>query len=138
MEKKAKRCEYCGAKFEPYKSDQRYCSQWCSRNAQRRLMRDREREKRARLKAEQVLPPAKPRPQKEKTLCLNYRKPKSPSSTKYDGKTLGQWVQEAMNCNLDYGTYRGLIKAGKTYEELLGQAPFRKVPVHQHTPHRER
>lgn len=62
---------------------------------------------------------------------------RKPVEKKYSGKTLSEWVREATACNLDYGTYRALIERGKTYEELLAQAPLRQIQVHQHTPHKE-
>lgn len=36
----------------------------------------------------------------------------------YPEKTLGDWLKEAQACGLDYGTYRGLLMQGKTFEEL--------------------
>lgn len=33
-------------------------------------------------------------------------------------KTLSDWAREARACGLDYGTYRGLIECGRTFEEL--------------------
>lgn len=36
-------------------------------------------------------------------------------------KTLDQWAREADECNLDYGTYRGLIEQGHSFDELKAQ-----------------
>lgn len=47
-------------------------------------------------------------------------------------RTLDDWVREANECNLDYGTYRALIKIGRTYEELKETADRRRFPTHSH------
>lgn len=44
---------------------------------------------------------------------------------------LSELAAAAAECNLDYGTYRALLKAGKTHEELKAQAPNRQVGAHQ-------
>lgn len=48
------------------------------------------------------------------------------------GKTLEDWQREANECNLDYGTYRGLIALGKTHEEIKAQYADRPTPTHAH------
>ena len=45
-------------------------------------------------------------------------------------KTLDDWAREARECNLDYGTYRALIAAGKTFEQL--KACRRSSQTHSH------
>lgn len=51
------------------------------------------------------------------TCRTNYQwKQKHPSPEPV--KSLGAWNAEAKACGLDYGTYRGLIECGKTFEEL--------------------
>lgn len=49
---------------------------------------------------------------------------------KATGKTLDDWAREADECNLDYGTYRALIAAGKTFEQL--KAERRSPQTHSH------
>lgn len=34
------------------------------------------------------------------------------------GKPLDEWIREASECGLDYGTYRQLRESGKSYDEL--------------------
>lgn len=152
-----KKCAYCGSEFAAEKSTRQYCSRECARKANREKQRAKYLDKVAkRIEQELIEPPEwelplpvcrncgkefKPDNSKQiycsRKCYREYRWPKkNPSTKKFDGKTLGQWIQEAMNCNLDYGTYRGLIAAGKTYEELKAQAPQRQIRVHQHTPHR--
>lgn len=46
------------------------------------------------------------------------------------GKTLDDWAREADDCNLDYGTYRALIAAGRTFEQL--KAEQRSPQFHSH------
>lgn len=37
-------------------------------------------------------------------------------------KSLAEWVREARECNLDYGTYRGLVEqCGMTFAEIKAQ-----------------
>lgn len=47
-------------------------------------------------------------------------------------KTFDDWIREAEDCHLDYGTYRSLIKMGKTYEELKAVAHLRPIALHAH------
>lgn len=47
-------------------------------------------------------------------------------------KTLDDWTREAFECNLDYGTYRALIAAGRTFAELKAQADARHPQTHSH------
>ena len=48
-------------------------------------------------------------------------------------KTIEDWTREARECNLDYGTYRGLIEqCGRTYEELKATADNRAAKYHAH------
>ena len=49
-------------------------------------------------------------------------------------KTLEQWSREALECNLDYGNYRALIAAGKTYEDLKATAATRQPVGHARAP----
>lgn len=53
-------------------------------------------------------------------------KPEPPKARKLD-----DWIREAAECNLDYGTYRAMIERGKTFDELKAQAPTH-VGVHAH------
>lgn len=48
---------------------------------------------------------------------VNYRWKQKHGKTTPE-KTLSDWANEAKACELDYGTYRGLIASGKTFEEL--------------------
>ena len=48
-------------------------------------------------------------------------------------KTLDDWAREAAECNLDYGTYRALIAAGKTFEQL--KVEQRSPQFHSHCRH---
>ena len=46
---------------------------------------------------------------------------------------LDDWVREAAECNLDYGSYRALIERGKTFDELKAGAQNRTgVHAHRH------
>lgn len=47
-------------------------------------------------------------------------------------KSLEEWIREARECNLDYGTYRALINTGKTFDELKALASRRIVQAHAH------
>lgn len=46
-------------------------------------------------------------------------------------RRLDDWVREAAECNLDYGSYRALIEHGKTFDELKSGAQNR-TGVHAH------
>ena len=62
-----------------------------------------------------------------KQTALN-EKLSSPTPT----KTREQWIQEADECNLDYGTYRALREQGKSFDELKATADARKSSIHFH------
>jgi len=154
------KCRICGKEFNPDVYHRVYCSRECGEAA--RKLRDRTRESAERLeKMSDPLPPEyttckncgkRFRTGNAQYYCSNecykeYRKKnsreeqhkawvaaKAARRQKYGGKTLGQWIQESTACNLDYETYRALIEQGKTYEELLAQAPNRQVRIHQHKP----
>lgn len=64
-----------------------------------------------------------------------YRRRKHKVNVKHQDKSLSEWVREAQECNLDYGTYRGLIELGKSFEELKAQAALRNLPAHNHAPY---
>lgn len=49
-----------------------------------------------------------------------------------ESKSLSDWLHEAAECNLDYGTYRGLRNLGKSFEELKATAANRQMPAHAH------
>ncbi|MBR0060977.1 MAG: hypothetical protein IJP68_05800 [Selenomonadaceae bacterium] len=154
-------CAVCGSKFIAY-GNQKYCNWKCGYEEQKRRAHERRLDrvavdlhiKKAKKKAstpreELPLPVCRNCGKEFKTYderqifccraCYNdyNRSKKKPAAKKNAGKTLGDWVREATECHLDYGTYRALIGAGKTYEELKEQAPSRQIRVHQHTPHRE-
>ena len=62
---------------------------------------------------------------------LDYRRAQMKLADKpKTGKTLEQWTREANECNLDYGNYRALIAAGKTYAELKATASQRQPLAH--------
>ena len=105
-------CRNCGKEFEPQTSTTKFCCRACYDEYRYKNSQ------KVQLSARQAAKAAK--------------------RQKFNEKPLGDYIREAAECNLDYGTYRGLIAAGKTYEELKAQAPCRQMPVHQHTPHRER
>ncbi len=72
-----------------------------------------------------------PKPSKSTNISVNF-KPKIRTCTSCDksGKTLDDWAREADDCNLDYGTYRALIAAGRTFEQL--KAERRSPQFHSH------
>ena len=61
-----------------------------------------------------------------KSCAVKYRRRNQPP--REPNQSLSQWIIEARECNLDYGTYRALIRSGKTFEEL--KAVERNLPVH--------
>ena len=96
-----KTCEFCGKPFNPKCSYTRFCSRDCYSAA---------RKKQTALLHERAA-----------ELELNPPVPRKPFFT---------WVKEARECNLDYGTYRGLIEQGKSFDELKALADSRTPRVH--------
>lgn len=103
---KRKACEWCYNEFEAKDNREKYCSASCRKKA-----------------AAEYVKQCQAR-QKAKTLTDKMVARKS--------KTLAEWVKEANECNLDYGTYRALIASGKTFAELRAQADNRCVQIHAH------
>lgn len=94
-----KKCLICGKEFtlHPNHLNQLYCSKECAAKANS----SKARAKRRKLANHCYISPTK------------IEKPQ--------GKTLADWCREADECNLDYGTYRGLIAQGKSFDELKAQ-----------------
>lgn len=89
-------CVVCGKPFHAARAYQKYCSDECNREVQKKLARERlARQKAAELEAR---------------------------ATNQHVKTLDDWIREAAACNLDYGTYRALIAQGKSFAELKAEA----------------
>ena len=98
-------CEVCGKEFDGFPLS-KYCAP-CRlkvRHEQSKIDSQRRRKKKAAQK--KVIIPEKP---------------------------LEAWVREARDCNLDYGTYRALIAAGRTFEQL--KAEQRSPQFHSHCRH---
>lgn len=83
-------CEVCGSEYEGFPSS-KYCA-LCRIKVKREQSRHR------------------------------YRKPKTvkkKAAVSKPVKTLEEWIREADECNMDYGTYRSLVeKGGMTFEEI--------------------
>ena len=107
----ARACVGCGKIFAPDTKHphQKFCSDECREHA-RRLRRT-------------------------KKIFLDEQEKLTPKKQPGE-KTLEDWVREARECNLDYGNYRALIAAGKTYEELKATADTRTAGEHAHKPYR--
>lgn len=104
-----KNCALCGKEFETYQKLQKYCSLECAHKGYHRNNAENARRYRKRIR-DQKLAKAQDKPT----------------------KPLSEWVKEAAECNLDYGSYRTLIEMqGKTFEELKATAPSRTPPIHQ-------
>ena len=100
-----KQCAICGKDFETRYACRKYCSDACYRKKDRRRSRE-YRSPRIKNKVEQAA---------DKPV-----------------KTLDDWAREARECNLDYGTYRALIDAGKTLEEIKAIYGNRTLATHSH------
>lgn len=125
-------CAICGKEFKPIRSPQKCCSPECRKEHYRRYFNDYF-HKHHSAKEKLPLPVCRNcgnefKPDNSgKIFCcrecyVEYCSAKKAAAkkpaAKNDGKTLGQWVREAKECGLDYGTYRAYLNMGKTYEEL--------------------
>lgn len=97
--KQTRICQVCGVEFKPKVGRQYTCSPECSKELGRRRVREKEHYKTA--KAKEIV---------TKAVAQAENKPvKKPED----------WVREADECGIDYGTYRGLAEVfGKTKEEI--------------------
>ena len=97
-------CEVCGKEYEGFPTS-KYCA-----------------ECRIKVKHEQssrrYRRPSPQKPDKENATAIKPEKP------------LEEWIREARACNLDYGTYRALIAAGNTFDQL--KAERRSPQTHSH------
>lgn len=144
----------CGKEFKPKNSRQRFCSSDCYRASYRRKLTAITRlcanpnckkefvvrnpkQKFCSAKCYDIcyypIQLAKQREYRKKTSSTfsetktiqNKPKPKPK-------KSLEQWLAEANECNLDYGTYRALINLGKSFDELKALADSRQTSTHSH------
>ena len=95
------KCLNCGKEFKTFRFWQKFCSEKCGKSYRREKF---------------VKPENEPKP--------------APKPKPKQYKTLSDWAREADECNLDYGTYRGLITAGKTFEELKAVSDNRAIATH--------
>ena len=95
-----KTCPTCGKNFETIRTDKKYCSYDCQHVANK------------------------------KSIAFKRMQEKIAKAEGKPTKTLSDWEREARECNLDYGTYRGLIAAGKTYDELKAMFAERVPSTH--------
>ena len=105
MNSNVRRCPICGKNFtlRADHPNQLYCSKPCA----------------AKANAENA------RAKRRKLAARCYIRPTNIETPKPQGKSLADWCREADECNLDYGTYRGLIEQGHTFDELKAQnRPF--------------
>lgn len=105
------KCAECGEEFTPNRrggsNPQKYCSKRCCNLARLRRLAER---KEAERRREEYL-------------------------RELAAKPLNEWLREAAECNLDYGNYRALRQAGKTYDELKATVSERRLQVHNSTSH---
>ena len=100
-----KNCLYCGKEFATgsYSAHKKYCSSRCADRAYYERTISNTASHRARIEVQKVA-----------------------KAEKKPVKPLSEWVKEAAECNIDYGTYRTLIEMqGKTFDELKATAPTR-------------
>lgn len=129
------KCLQCGEEIFLPHAGQKFCSKKCCNayhQKEKRILDDRQCE----FCGETFTPYWR-----SQTFCRRCKEllktnPKRPPSQKKSDKTLEEWVREARECNLDYGNYRALIAAGKTYEELKATADTRTAVKHAHKPSR--
>ncbi|MBR0061294.1 MAG: hypothetical protein IJP68_07410 [Selenomonadaceae bacterium] len=115
-------CAECGKTFSPTAPNQQYCSQACRDNANSTTC----------LHCGKLFIAHDSQTLFCSRLCYDQYRNKQKRKAQVKGKPLSEWQREAAECNLDYGTYRGLIAAGKSFEELKAQAAFRNLPTHNH------
>lgn len=124
------KCKICGREFETKSSRKQCCSEACS--LQNSYNHCRERYYRVRKPAREAARAAASS-SASVSASVSERKrgklepPPAPAEPK---KPMSEWVKEAAECNLDYGTYRAFRNMGKTYEELKATASSRQAAAH--------
>lgn len=105
-------CAECGKLFKPTTPNQQYCSQACRDNANSTIC----------LHCGKLFVAHDSHTLFCSRECYDQYRRKKKFKAQVKDKSLAEWQREAQECNLDYGTYRGLIAAGKSFEELKAQA----------------
>ena len=121
-------CAQCGKLFNPTSPNQQYCSQVCRDNANSTTC----------LHCGKLFVAHDSLTLFCSRACYDQFRRKKNFKAQAKGKSLSEWQREAQECNLDYGSYRGLIAQGKTFEELKAQADCHGQRVHNHTPRRKK
>ena len=144
------KCKICGREFETKSNRQQCCSEACSLQNSYNHCRERYyrvgKPARALARAERKYGKSEPRKcehcgkeYKPTTVAQRYccracyesaRHHEPPPEPAEPKKPMSEWVKEAAECNLDYGTYRAFRNMGKTYEELKATASNRQAAAH--------
>ena len=142
MSKLKRICTVCHSVFEAKTANQKYCSTACCDVAtyERRKERLKNKQLTHRKACEYCGYLFKPRCESTRfcskkcyTEWRRREKDSNPAEPPVPGKPFFTWVKEAAECNLDYGTYRGLIAQGKTFDMLKALADSRAPRVHSHS-----
>ena len=130
-----KLCAQCGQEFIPKTVNQKYCSEVCCEEYWgRRVVVHTRTCKNCGEKFTDVYA-AKYCSKKCRNEAIKKEQAKQAmaKATGEKVKTIADWTREARECNMDYGTYRGLIEqCGRTYEELKATAGSRAAKYHAH------
>lgn len=139
MSKLKRICPVCHSTFVPNPATQKYCSTACSDKASYELTKARLKNTPLPLLNTCVYCGVLFNPKYSNTRFCSKKcydkwrrrgKKSIPDESSEPKKPLSDWIREAKECNLDYGTYRALINAGKSFDELKSQANSRSPRVH--------
>lgn len=130
------KCKFCGGEMHGAKPNQKYCSRKCRLTASYQRLKAK-----PQAPVECVICGRRFIPSPHSKNCCSFecrrvlnkrraqeriaRQRAAELATRAAGghvKTLDDWIREAAACNLDYGTYRGLIEQGKTFDQLKAEA----------------
>lgn len=145
-------CAFCGKEFAPKNSNQKFCSSDCYRqslrsvtivtikkcanpNCGQEFITKNPAKKFCSRKCQDICyRPIQRQKQREyrKNTASTFSKQRDSNIKRKLGKTIEQWLAEAKQCNLDYGTYRALINSGKSFSDLQAIANHRQIPTHSH------
>lgn len=123
-EQKTRKCEECGKEFKPKVGQQVTCSPECSWARHKKVSRERKPKLPEYGKCEQCGAEFQIK-MRNQLFCDKCRKKKelvTKAVAQAENKPVKKpedWVREADECGIDYGTYRGLVTVfGKTKEEI--------------------
>ena len=132
-------CAFCGMKFFPHTNNQKFCSTQCADKSYHGFTKPDLSERKCAACGKLFIPNIHHHTHqkfcsRDCSIAYHKRNKRAPCVETKE-KSISDWVLEARQCNLDYGTYRALINLGKSFDELKAAASSCPIVAHSHHNH---